>query len=217
VPTIDVVLESAHSVTSAPWPVADVRAFGWVAVSGRMTAAEVGTVLATMAVYEGLVGREDEDEAAAGAEDLVRGLVAAEELSAPGGLRLRDEGTGAEVVPGCCSGVKDWREWYDLADGGEGPWLGHDPAPWCERDGEVLRVWPDGPLAGVAPIGAVGRPVEVGLAELPGLLSGVRADLRGFLARTEEWAARHAAGLGGSLIAKLDAELRISGEERLPG
>ncbi|MEW1866461.1 hypothetical protein AB0399_39840 [Streptomyces sp. NPDC088194] len=213
---MDAVVEVAGQVGAAPWEVASgVPAYGWVRVSGRMTAAEVGTVLATMAVYGGLLGDEG---AAVGAAELVRGLLAVEKVIAPGGLRVRDEGTGAVVVPGCCSGLEDWREWCEVADGGEGPWLGHDPAPWFERDGAVVRVWPDGPVVGPAVVGPqVGPPVEIAPSELPGLLAGVQRELRGFLARTEEWAARHAPGLGASLVAKLDADLGVGGGMALPG
>ncbi|SEG43615.1 hypothetical protein SAMN05216223_105169 [Actinacidiphila yanglinensis] len=209
---LDVVVESAGAVGAAPWSVAEVPAFGWVVVSGRMTPAGVGTVLATMAVYAGLLG--DEEGAPVDAREVVAGLVAAEKIIAPGGLRARDERTGAVVVPGCCAGLEDWREWSGLAGGDDGPWLGHDPAPWFERDGGLLRLWPDGPLTRAAPTRSPnGPPVDFVVTELSGLLCGVREDLAGFLDRTAEWAARNAPGLAASLVAKLDADLRVGGAD----
>lgn len=212
VAALDAVVESAGALGGAPWPVADVPAFGWVVVSGRMTPAEVGTVLATMAEYEGLLG--DEEGAAVDTRAVVAGLVAAEKIIAPGGLRARDERTGAVVVPGCCAGLEDWWEWSGLAGGDDGPWLGHDPAPWFELDGGLLRLWPDGPLTRATPTRPQnGPPVDFVVTELPGLLSGVREDLTGFLARTGEWAARNAPELAASLVAKLDADLRVGGPD----
>ncbi|MFG2629807.1 hypothetical protein [Streptomyces sp. NPDC048473] len=70
-------------------------------------------------------------------------LVTADCVIAPGGLRIRDTATGVTASPGCCFGLKNWRDWLDLMNSEE-PWLGHDPAPHVERVGAIVRLWPDG-------------------------------------------------------------------------
>jgi hypothetical protein len=135
-------------------------------------------VLAVIATY-------GDDDSAADAPALIQRMITSECLIAPGGLRVRDTGTGVTVNPGCCCGLEDWREWQDVASG-TSPWLGHDPAPWIEHLGQAIRVWPDGE-PGEPPVGTT--PIEITTTDLPGLIDAASQHFRGFLGLIEPWAA----------------------------
>ncbi|MFJ3921975.1 hypothetical protein [Streptomyces sp. NPDC090022] len=147
-----------------------------LALDGGMTPAAVAAALAVIA---------DHNDAGPGDQDggLVRRLLAADGLLAPGGVRLRDVATGAVIPPSCCFGLESWREWAALAQGEEPVWLGHGPVPELEFTGELVRV-------------SHGE-VCVALRQdlVPDLLYDVQSQLIGFLARVEEWGGSALAGV----------------------
>ncbi|MGW2842601.1 hypothetical protein ACWCWD_33035 [Streptomyces sp. NPDC001493] len=197
------VLETSDTAGFSLWPVGDLPPYRFMALSGRMSSLEVGSALAVLAGYNARA--DDDDIPATDAGGAVRGLLETDQVLAPGGLSIHDTRTGVTVRPGCCCGLEDWREWLDVADGGT-VWLGHDPSPRLEHADEVVRLWQDGGDAGKA---SSGQPVEIAVGELPDLLRTVREELRGFLALTEQWAARHVPALAGELVARLDEGLAI--------
>ncbi|MDJ1134969.1 hypothetical protein [Streptomyces iconiensis] len=145
---------------------------GFLRLSGEMSAGEVAGVVALLVEYNGVEAREP---AAA-----VRELVEADGLVAPGGLRVRDGRSGAVLVPGCCCGLEDWREWAGLAAGGA-LWLGHDPDPDIEYTADAVHLWRDGKRAD-------GDRVVIPYERLPQLLEGVRSELTAFLGLVVQWA-----------------------------
>ena len=54
---------------------------------------------------------------------------------APGGLIAREN--TFILFPGCCCGLEAWREWGQLHQGANSPWLGHDPDPWIDISNEI--------------------------------------------------------------------------------
>ncbi|MFF0175982.1 hypothetical protein Q3V37_25650 [Micromonospora profundi] len=111
--------------------------------------------------------------------------------------------------PGCCAGLKDWRDWAQVSIGGS-PWLGHDPGPEVEVVGDDLRVWQDG-----GPNRHHGRwagvHIDLPHRALPGLLAGAQRDLVGFLDALSGWAAR--VGLeqrGTALVDAIDRNFAIT-------
>jgi hypothetical protein len=197
---MDAVLETYEVTDFSLWPVADLSAPHLLALSGGMSATELGTAMAV------LTGYNDGDESSGSVPEDHAGrigrLVTTERVIAPGGLRLRDAATGVTASPGCCSGLEDWRDWLGLVNGEE-PWLGHDPTPHIEHLGAKVRLWPDEdhPRANF---------IHLPLDRLPELLGSVRDQLVGFLAAVKEWAAQHAPALAARLVAKLDEDLAIS-------
>ncbi|MGW2281503.1 hypothetical protein [Streptomyces sp. NPDC001770] len=208
------VLETSNTTDFSLWPVADLPSCGFMALTGRMSSLEVGSALAAPAEHNARA--DDDDVPSTGAGEAIRGLLETDKVIAPGGLRIHDTRTGVTVRPGCCCGLEDWREWADVADG-ETVWLGHDPSPRLEHADGVVRLWQVGADAQeVSP----GQPVEIAVGELPALLRAVREGLRGFLALTGQWAARHVPALAGELVARLDEgldHLRTTGHQRTTG
>ncbi|GJF26866.1 hypothetical protein [Streptomyces sp. HO565] len=144
---------------------------------------------------------EDRGRSEDSAADGVGHLMTAEQVIAPGGLRIRDTATGITVSPGCCSGLEDWRDWLGLMNGEE-PWVSHDPTPHIEHLGASVRLWPDEDHPRESFI-------DLPLARLPELLDSLRDQLVGFLAAVEGWAAQHAPALAARPVAKLDEYLAI--------
>lgn len=202
VPRLQPVLEVGRVDDFPLWPVADVGP--WLALSDALTADEVGAAVARIAAYNHLDDRTvwpgDDDPLTA-----VLPVVAAGpepgSLVVPGGLRLTDPVTGARVDPGCCSGLEDWREWYEIP-AGRSPDLGHDPDPWVERrPGGTVRVWADEEGSSW---------VDTHVEDLTGLVDGVRADLAGFLRALRSWADDVVPAGADKLVANLDRHLRVS-------
>lgn len=206
---VDAVLETPDTADFSLWPVAELPAYRFMALSGRMSPLEVGTALAALAV--GNSGADEDEPPVADAGELIRRLLRADRVFAPGGLRVHDTRTDVTVVPGCCCGLEDWREWLVVA-GGASPWLGHGPSPWIEHADAVVRLWPDGGEEQEAPSA---HPVEMAAGDLPGILLTVREELNGFLSLTEQWAAVHVPTLAADLVAGLDEALAIGAP--LPG
>ncbi|CAM5602783.1 hypothetical protein SALBM135S_04910 [Streptomyces alboniger] len=196
---MDAVLETREAAGFVAWPTADSSEDCLLSLSGRLSPQELGTAMAVLTSYnEGRPEHLTEDPA--GVEQ-VRRLVTTADVTAPGGLRIQDTATGVVVLPGCCFGLENWRDWLDLLNGVE-PWLGHDPTPRVEHAGAVVRLWPDEDQPDAFPI-------DLPLARLPELMGSVQDQLVGFLASVEDWAARYAPPLATAVVAKLDGDLSI--------
>lgn len=191
-----------------PWPVASVAPASWLVLDANCTDEQVGLFVATLAARV-------EVRPPAGRDEVVAALLAEELLIVAGGLQLIDTVTGTAVVPGCCAGLEDWRDWAQVLAGGS-PWLGHDPGPEVEISDEDLLVWQDG-----GPNRHRGRwagiHVVVPRLVLPGLLRNVQQDLVSFLAALDAWTTR--IGLserGTALVETVDRNFAITMPLELP-
>jgi hypothetical protein len=121
--------------------------------------------------------------------DVARDLIADDDHVVFGGLRFIDTITGGVVLPGCCSGIEDWRT---LARGaiGEEPDLGHD-GPWVEQHANWLRLWPAGNEDWRSDLVREGTPVVIRHQDVPDLLQSVQRSLVGLLDRLAEWASEY--------------------------
>lgn len=205
--TVEPVLETPEVRDFPFWPVAGFPPYQFAPLSGRMTADEVGSALAMLADYNARAGDGDYP---ADAEGLIRALLAAEKILAPGGLRFHDTATGTTVAPGCCCGLEDWREWLDVP-AGESLWLGHAPSPRFEHHPGAVHLWPDGAEAPEPPSRP---PVRIPLPTLPSILHTAQQDLLAFLTLTHEWATPRFPPLAEALVTALDEGLTVS--EPLP-
>ncbi|MET7970868.1 hypothetical protein [Micromonospora sp. NPDC005305] len=185
-----------------PWPVAQAAPWSWLPLNVDCTDEELGLFVAALAARIEVLPPSGRDE-------VVDALLAEELLIIAGGLQVGDPSTGRVVVPGCCAGLEDWRDWAQALAGGS-PWLGHDPGPEIEAVGEDLRVWQDG-----GPDRHRGRwaglHVDLPRHALPQLLMGVQRDLVGFLDALARWAARADLGRQGTaLVRAIDHSFTIT-------
>lgn len=195
---IHAVLETAALPDFSFWPVAEQPPYSLMPLSGALSPDQIGTAIATLADYNSSRADSRPTDAAAAFRS---SLLHEEAFIAPGGLRVQDTDTGTTVIPGCCCGLEDWREWLEIADGGE-LWLGHDPTPWTEQLNESLRLHPDGETQG--PV------IEISRAELTRLLLGVQQDLADFLLLVSSWADRHAPESAEAMVEAFDRSLKIT-------
>lgn len=162
----------------ALWPVADVRhGFGYLMLGGRLSRAEIGLAMLRLADAN---NPEPDTERPAEPGRLLDGLLNAEIVFLPGGLRVTDDTTGITFQPGCCHGLEDWRDWHAVLDGDCRVDCGHSPSPLVQRCGDRIRLTVD--------TERLDSPVlEPTVREVRRLLLGVERDLNDFLAVTLDW------------------------------
>ncbi|WP_418961521.1 hypothetical protein [Streptomyces tritici] len=183
------VLEVLGRDDFALWPVLapGERPRGFLPVGGAMTETEIGTAVMLVASCNDLDPGDGDERPPRPDEPLasfLHGMLTFDALYAAGGLRVTDTATGAELVPGCCSGLEEWRAWYEVLDGGGSAGFGHDPDPMAQRIGDTVRLTvdaerPDSPV------------LELPAAELRRLLAGAERELGAFLDVAAAWASRH--------------------------
>ncbi|GAA1653542.1 hypothetical protein [Actinoplanes couchii] len=192
----------------APWPVAAAAPGSWLVLDTGCTADQVGLFVAALAARIDVASPGGRDE-------VLDALLAEEALIVAGGLQVSDTETGTVVVPGCCSGLEDWREWTGVLTG-DSLWLGHDPGPHVEVVGPDLRVWQDGGPNRERGRWA-GQRVDLPCRELPQLLLDVQRDLAGFLNALADWAEQTGIGpRGTALVQMIDQNFAVTAPLELP-
>lgn len=169
------------------WPVAGSEAGGFLPLNGALDEAQVGTAVMCVAACNDIDPEHDDRPPRPGDPlgGFLHGLLTMDPLFASGGLRITDTAIGATLVPGCCNGLEDWREWFGVVDGdgdGGSGWFGHDPTPLAERAGDVVRLTVDAERED-SPV------IDVSATELRRLLAGAERDLTDFLQLAAGWAA----------------------------
>lgn len=145
---------------------------------------------------------------AAPPRDAVARILQAGERSVFGGARLIDNVTEAQVLPGCCLLLQDWRTWVGVEYGGT-PDLGHD-GPWPEFDDVGLTIWPGGDEDWRAETVPEGRPVRVLRSEVPRLCRAMQADLGGLLEALARWTTTRCPELTEDFVAHADRTFAVT-------
>ena len=205
---MEVVMEGPYERLPVPWPIAGVPPLGFVRLWGGAAPDVVGLAVAHAVHYNG-VSLEGT------ARDVLRRMTNAEAWGIPGGVRVTD-GSGNEVLPGCCSGVENWREWLALEDGAS-PWMGHDPDGWVEERREGFLVCSGRCGCGPPDPPVVESRVLIPRADLPHLLAGLQNDVRGFGERVREWAVRLDPEAGEQFARGFAAQMVDPLPPRIPG
>ncbi|MBQ0891449.1 hypothetical protein KBZ94_42315, partial [Streptomyces sp. RM72] len=113
---MEAVLETCDATDFVLWPVADSPADHLLALSGRLSAREIGTSMAVLISYNKGV-----DEAPAFDPETSTGqvsqLLTTDQVIALGGIRIRETSTGVTAPPGCCFGLENWRDWLEIMNG----------------------------------------------------------------------------------------------------
>ncbi|WP_188194151.1 hypothetical protein [Nonomuraea sp. SYSU D8015] len=195
---VDAVLDTWGTADFTAWPVAEPGEGHILALSGQMSMAEVGAAMAVVFRHGGIPTAPIGDLH----HLLDRHLAEAEALTAPGGLRVRDTTTDAEILPGCCCGLENWREWRNVLHK-EDIWLGHDPGTDLEHVAGAVRLRQESRRSGL-------HEVEIRLDDLPAHLTAVRLRLRGFLGLVRQWAGETAPLAADRLVTVLDENFGIN-------
>ncbi|MFI1658855.1 hypothetical protein ACH4ZU_28700 [Streptomyces sp. NPDC020472] len=180
------VLEVHASGGFTLWPVAESAPYGFLPLNGALDPAEVGTAVMRIADCNDIDPEHDgrPPRPADPLGSFLHGLLAMEDLFASGGLRITDTTTGTTLLPGCCHGLDERRDWLEVVGGTGCASFGHDPSPLAERDGELVRLTVDADRDD-SPV------MEVPVTDLRRLLVGAERDLVDFLQLAAAWAARH--------------------------
>lgn len=189
--TMRPVLEIGRSDGFDLWPTAEIEPFEFLALGADLTSAGVGTAVMSLALANNI-----DERAADSVADTLHGLFTMDALLAPGGMRVVDDAAGVTLVPGCCNGIEDRQDWYDLLDGRTPVDFGHDPMPGAELCGDRVRL--------IVDVRRDGSPViELSPNELRALLAGAEQDLAGFHVLATGWVTRHLPDHAGLLPAAL--------------
>ncbi|WP_329391287.1 hypothetical protein OG625_38850 [Streptomyces sp. NBC_01351] len=168
------------------WPVAEVKPFSFLPLSGELSPAQVGTAVMSIAGWN--VEPDQDADSPRPADPLggfLHGLLTCGTLWASGGMRVTDSSSGVSFVPGCCDGLEDWRDWHQFFDGDSALWFGHDPkSSVAERAGDAIRLTVDAEQSD-------SQAIELSVTELRHLLAEAERDLAGFLALAAAWASKH--------------------------
>lgn len=160
---------------SCPWQVPEFTPFSMIRLFGEMTSPEIGLVFAQLAKYNQI-------ELTNGKQAVLEQILEAESLVLPGGIEVISE--EKPIPPSCCCGLETWREWIMFLETGNSPWLGHDPSPWIESQGDTIRIWSDD---GIEPASDAFY-IDVPRPDFKRALMLVERDLQSFLYSTENWA-----------------------------
>ncbi|MEV5365788.1 hypothetical protein AB0L12_23980 [Streptomyces cellulosae] len=138
------VLEVTDPAGFTLWSVAGIEPYGFLPLSGTLAPAEVGTAVMSIAARNDVV--PDDDPPPRPADPLgsfLHGLFTMDDLFASGGLRVTDTASGVTLTPGCCNGLEERRDWFDVLDRDGWASFGHDPSPLAERLGDIVRLTVD--------------------------------------------------------------------------
>ncbi|MFC4516692.1 hypothetical protein ACFPEN_27655 [Streptomyces ehimensis] len=197
------VLEMCSPDGFALWPVAEFEPYGFLPLSGALGPADLGTAIMRIADCNNT--ETDDDRPPRPADPLgsfLHGLLTTHDLFAPGGLRVTDTTTGTTLLPGCCNGLEEWRDWLEVLDGDGWASFGHDPSPLAERFGDTVRLTVDAEQDD-SPV------IELPLSELRRLLATAERDMADFLQLAADWAAQYLPDHAASVTAALARALNL--------
>ncbi len=190
--TIEAVVESWSNEDDTPWPYIAIS--GYMSLNQALNNEKVGAIVQLACSYNSLEFRSN-------TEDTLRSFLDLDGFVLPGGLRFSESGQ-VKVLPGCCCGLENWRDWLLVSPEHCAIWTGHDPSPWVEYVEGQVKIWPD---SDSAPSTAIAFSYE----ELTQLLKQVESDLQGFLVRLGQWAEHIAPSLKGEIVSYFAQHLHI--------
>lgn len=98
-----------------------------------------------------------------------------------GGGILFEKG-GVAIEPSCCADLGNWKEILDGLPKCESGWMGHDPMPKFEFEGETITLWSDDPSVEKV------YSIEFNQTDVNHMMISVQNDLSDFLEKVEIWA-----------------------------
>ncbi|MFG2292253.1 hypothetical protein [Streptomyces sp. NPDC048603] len=185
------------------WPVAEVAPFSFLPLGRALAPDEIGTAVMALAACNDVdPGEEHPPRPADPLGGFLHGLLTMDPLFAAGGLRVADTVTGVVLVPGCCCGLEDRGDWWEVLDGTGPAGFGHGPSPLAERHGDTVLLTVDCEEEG-SPV------IEVAVPELRRLLAEAERDLTDFRDAASLWAARQLPSHAGQLSEAITRALQL--------
>lgn len=197
--TVHPVIELRPADEFSLWPVDGCATSGFLYLNGGLSPGVIGAAVMHIAACnnielfrEGHLPRPQEP-----LDDFLHDLLTLDELFVAGGMRITDTTSDTTLVPGCCSGLNEWRDWLHFLDGnGFPPDLGHDPSPRVEHSGDIVLMKTDTEIED-------GPTIEVRALELRELLAHAESDLGEFLRSARIWSEHHLPDHSAQLMAAL--------------
>lgn len=194
IPSLQAVVEILwYEQRSYLWSVASYKPYSFIELSGNMTDDEVGLIFAQLVDYNKLKGECKTNK-------LLHQIIQADKLILPGGIQASM--ANQVISPGCCCGLEMWRDWLRFLKTNVSPWMGHDPNPWIEKIGNVVRVWSNSKAQAFY--------IDFEISKFIAELDKVQQDLSNFLLKIEEWASKIGFSEPNKLSQKFDSSFNVS-------
>jgi hypothetical protein len=107
--SIEAVVELVHFDGESPWLTIVEYPDPCLRIFPGLTTEEIGSLVLTACLYNHI-------EIAPVASETLQAFINKDGFVLPGGLRFSESGR-VKIIPGCCSGLEDWRQWLDVPHG----------------------------------------------------------------------------------------------------
>lgn len=171
--SIEAVVEIGSFDEPAPWLVSN-NDFFYIRIYSGISDEEIGSVMLSACLLS------SEDTIKETASETLKAFVSDEGFVLEGGLFFK-ENDEIKVGPGCCCGLEDWREWFNVPSGKVDMWTGHDPQSLIEINDGVIKIWNDREEK------VENQSIEFTVEEMIEHLDKVEKDLNNFLFRLGQW------------------------------
>lgn len=174
-----VIVETKYDETAPPWATAKNDShYNYIRIYSGISDEEIGSVMFDACLMSSV--DEGGEIIVKSAPETLRAFVSNEGFVLEGGLQFR-ENDEVRVSPGCCGGLEDWSDWFDVQNGETNIWTGHDPASTIEIDDGTVKIWDDEKTRDESPS------IEFSIEEFVENLKNVEQDLNDFLLRLARW------------------------------
>ncbi len=171
--TIEAVIENCKFEEHQPWIISR-NETAYIRLYAGIDDEEIGSVmLSACSLSSGEIIKET-------ALETLNEFVANEGFVLEGGLLFK-ENDETKIIPGCCCGLEDWKEWLDVPSGKCGIWTGHDPESLIEINDGNIKIWQDRKNKNE------NQSIEFTVEEMFEKLKQVEKDLQNFLFRLKQW------------------------------
>lgn len=171
--TIEAVIENCTFEKPQPWIISRNKT-AYIRLYAGIRDEEIGSVmLSACSLSSGEIIKET-------ALETLHEFIANEGFILEGGLLFK-ENDAIKVVPGCCCGLEDWQEWFDVPSGRCEIWTGHEPESLIEINDGNIKIWQDRQTKDE------NNSIEFTVEEMVEKLNQVEKDLQNFLFRLKQW------------------------------
>src|ERR1043165_4075980 len=133
--TIEAIVDIGSFENAIPWTISKDKFF-FVRLYPEITDEDLGSVMLSACSLASVeIVKENPLKT-------LKAFVSDEGFVLEGGLLFKENGE-VKVGPGCCSGLEDWCDWFDVLNGEVDIWTGHDPSNLIEINKDIIKIWCD--------------------------------------------------------------------------